>query len=111
LVSARLAAHQTEAALAALERRLAAEPTATAWLLRGEVLYGERRYEEALAAFDLAARLDPEDARLDLLRGYSLLELDRWDEATPFLEAARRDERWAPAAREALDHLHRTAAD
>lgn len=110
LVAAYLAAFATDEALAALDRRLALEVSATAWRLKGEVLYGEERFVAALAALDEAVALEPADARLDLLRGYCCLELEQVDRAATYLEAALRDDRWSSQARAALDHLQRTAS-
>ena len=109
LVAAYLAAFATDEALAALDRRLVLEATATAWRLKGEVLYGEKRFAAALTALEEAGALDPADARLDLLRGYCCLELDQVDRATTYLEAALRDDTWSAQARAALDHLQRAA--
>jgi tetratricopeptide (TPR) repeat protein len=110
LVAAHLAAFATDEALAALDRRLALEPAATAWRLKGEVLYAEGRWTAALGALDEAAAMDPDDARVDLLRGFCGLELERTEQARRHLRAALRDESTAARARAALDHLERVAA-
>lgn len=109
LVAAHLAAFATADALAALDRRLDLEPTAKAWRLKGEVLYGEERWEASRDALDQAAALDPEDARLDLLRGYCSLELGQLPRARRLLAAALRDGATADRARAALDHLDHLA--
>ncbi|RKZ19424.1 hypothetical protein DRQ50_02110 [bacterium] len=107
LVAAYLAAFATDRALVTLDRRLALEPTAEAWRLKGEVLYGQDLFAAALTAFDAAADMAPHDARLDLLRGYCCLELEQPDRAAGYLRAAMRDERWAAPAGAALEHLQR----
>lgn len=63
-----------EAALAALEREIAAEPTAKSLCLRGCILLELEREDEARAAFAGAVQVEPEDpgpaARLGCLDSY-----------------------------------------
>jgi tetratricopeptide (TPR) repeat protein len=44
-------------------------------------LHGQRRFDDALAELDEAARIAPEDLQIDVRRGCTLAELGRYDEA------------------------------
>lgn len=105
LVSAWLAADRPVEALGVLDRRLELAPSARIWRLKGELLYGEEDFQRAREAFAQASALDPDNAELQLLQGYCLIELDRPDEAVRALDAAARDPRYEPRAREALTFL------
>lgn len=48
---------------------------------RGVLLFDARRYEEALADFEQALRVDGTLAKAELNRGYTLVALERWEEA------------------------------
>ena len=109
LVNAHLGAHDRPAALAAMDRRLAAEPDAQVWQLKGEILFGQGEYADALEAFDWAAALAPSERGLDLLRGYCALELEDTAAARTYFAAAARDARYADRAQEALRHLRSIA--
>ena len=83
---------------------------AKAYSRRGDALLILGRAEEALAAFDSAASLAPDDGYIIYNRGCALLALDRKAEAkAAFAEAAGRRFRRSAVhtlARTALDGLH-----
>jgi tetratricopeptide (TPR) repeat protein len=60
------------------------------WLKEGNALYGLKRYEEALAAFEQAIRLDPNDASTYHGKGIALGGLKRYEEALAAFEQAIR---------------------
>ncbi|HLL55902.1 MAG TPA: caspase family protein, partial [Myxococcaceae bacterium] len=53
---------------------------------RGMALYREKKYAEALGAFERAAQLDPQDAQAANNVGFILFKLERVQEALPWLE-------------------------
>ncbi len=110
LVSAQLSARDREGALATLDAVLASAPDAETWRLKGEIHYEQAAFAAALAAFDQAAALAPDDRGLDLLRGYCALELEHLVEARRHFEAAAADPRHGPRAQEVLRHLERMAS-
>ena len=59
------------------------------WLVEGNTLFGLKRYEEALAAFEQAIRLDPNFALAYKGKGDTLRELKRYEEAEQAFEKAR----------------------
>jgi tetratricopeptide (TPR) repeat protein len=58
------------------------------WLNEGDALCGLKRYEEALAAYDQAIRLDPNDALTYRRKGNALYGLKRYEEALAAYEQA-----------------------
>ena len=56
----------------------------------GNRFYESERHEEALVAFEVAIRLDPEDAEAHNNKGNALFELGRHDEALAAYEEAIR---------------------
>jgi tetratricopeptide (TPR) repeat protein len=58
------------------------------WLEEGNALYNLKRYEEALAAYEQAIRLDPNDADAYNGKGIALRNLNRHEEAKQALEKA-----------------------
>jgi tetratricopeptide (TPR) repeat protein len=105
LITAQLAADRPDEALAVLDRRLAAAPSARFWRLKGELLYGQGSYAGAQEAFAAAAALDPDNREFDLLQGYCLVEMGETGRARGFLRRAAGDPRWASRANEALAYL------
>ncbi len=81
LVSAALAAHDTDTALATIDEALAYEKTARLYSLQGDVFYRLRDYESAREAFARVMELDPEYSRAYLMVGYCSLELGNKEEA------------------------------
>jgi len=75
LVSAYVASHDLDAALAALEEGLGEDPTPRLWSLLGDIHYLRREYAEAARAFTRVAELDPESGRPWLMIGYCHIEL------------------------------------
>ena len=51
------------------------------WMKVGHALYGLKRYEEALAAFEQAIRLDPNYVSAYYTKGEALRKLERYEEA------------------------------
>jgi tetratricopeptide (TPR) repeat protein len=75
LVSAYVASHDLDAALAALEEGLDTDPTPRLWSLLGDIHYLRRDYAAAARAFTRVAELDPEAGRPWLMIGYCHIEL------------------------------------
>ncbi len=72
--------------------------TKEVWLKEGIALYNLKRYEEALAAYDQAIRLDPNYAYAYYDKGLSLYNLKRYEEALiAFDRAIRLDPNYADA--------------
>ena len=66
------------------------QKTKEQWLEEGNNLYVLKRYEEALAAYEQAIRLDPNDALAFYNKGGALIELKRHEEALTACEQAIR---------------------
>ena len=64
------------------------QKSAQQWLNEGDVLYDLRRYQEALAAYEQAIHLDPNDAVAYMNKGYALHDLERYQEALAAYEQA-----------------------
>ena len=74
---------------------------------RGRALYGDRRYDEAAAAFDEAVRHQPRDADLRFARALNDYRRDRRAEASEGFAAALALGLDAESARDARDYLDR----
>lgn len=98
LVSALVAAHETDDALTALDRALAAAPTHRLVALQGDVHYLRHEYAEAMAAYARLADLGDDTGRAWLMQGYCALELGRREEALTFLGRASTYEQEAEMA-------------
>lgn len=81
LVSAALAAHDTETALATIDEALDHSETARLYSLQGDVYYRLRDYESARRSFARVLELDPEYTRAYLMVGYCSVELGEKEEA------------------------------
>ncbi len=57
------------------------------WTATGDNWYAAEEYEEALAAFEKAGQV-ADAGKIDLRRGYILVDMERWDEAVEALGAA-----------------------
>ncbi|MBD3222948.1 tetratricopeptide repeat protein [bacterium] len=75
LVSAYVAAHDLDEALAALEEGLKTDPTVRLWSLLGDIHYMRQEYAESARAFARVAELDPENGRPLLMIGYCHIEM------------------------------------
>ncbi len=75
-------------ALAACDALLKHEANFEALFLRGNILYGQRRLDEALAAFDEALARNPRHLGALCNRGSTLRELGRLSEAAAMFDAA-----------------------
>ena len=97
LASAWLAAHESEAARATLDRALTARPTPKLWALKGDLEYRAGDYDAADAAYAAALALDDAFGRGHLMRGYCAYERDRRAEARAHLERAAEfpDQAWS----------------
>jgi len=96
-----LAAHKIEEALAFIDLAIKKEPTAERFLRKGEILYKEKRYEEAYQALK-EATLRGEAGYASLLMGYCAWKMGWLQEAKKaFLEAASYPE-YKKRAQEAL---------
>ncbi|HEX16249.1 MAG TPA: tetratricopeptide repeat protein [Deltaproteobacteria bacterium] len=83
-----LAAHKIEEALAFIDLAIKKEPTAERFLRKGEILYKERRYEEAYQALKEATSRGG-GGYASLLRGYCAWKMGWFQKAREaFLEAA-----------------------
>ncbi len=65
-----------------------ASRTKEQWLAEGERLYAEKRYDEALVAYDAALRCDERDAYTCIAKALILGALERYDEAQRLLSYA-----------------------
>jgi tetratricopeptide (TPR) repeat protein len=77
----------------------AALATGVIWRYQGDTLYALKRYQEALASYDEARRLDPEASTYWQNRGSTLQKLRRYPEA---VEAYQRANALTPGNPEAL---------
>ncbi|MFP5273933.1 tetratricopeptide repeat protein, partial [Coleofasciculus sp.] len=69
-------------ALVSYDKVIELDPNdATAWVIRGGVLYKLERYEETLVSCDKAIELNPNDAPAWVIRGGVLYKLERYEEA------------------------------
>ncbi|MDB5411114.1 MAG: repeat protein [Rhodospirillales bacterium] len=68
----------------------------------GQILFEMKQYEQAAAAFRIAAQLDPSDAKSHSVYGIALRHLERWDEATA---ASLRAIELDPTMADAFDNL------
>lgn len=57
------------------------------WTMTGDSWYAAEEYEEALAAFENAGKV-ADVGKIDLRRGYILIDMERWDAASEALRAA-----------------------
>lgn len=57
------------------------------WTMTGDSWYAAEEYEEALAAFENAGKV-ADAGKIDLRRGYILIDMERWDAASEALRAA-----------------------
>jgi len=57
------------------------------WTATGDNWYAAEEYDEALAAFENAGKV-ADAGKIDLRRGYILIDMERWDEASEALTAA-----------------------
>lgn len=57
------------------------------WTSTGDNWYAAEEYEKALVAFENAGKV-ADEGKIDLRRGYILIDQERWDEATEALSAA-----------------------
>ena len=81
-------AEQYEQALVPLGRALEIRPTAQLQMTKGLALWKLERYDDAVAAFDEALRLDPANADATRYRGAALFESERYAEAIAALQLA-----------------------
>lgn len=98
LVSALVAAHETDEALATLDQALAAAPTRRLVALQGDVHYLRHEYAEAMGAYARLADMGEDAGRAWLMQGYCALELGRREEALNFLGRASTYEQEADMA-------------
>ena len=98
VASAYLASYQSNEALAVLEKGLREHPTFRLWSLLGDLHVMEERYDQAQHAFEECIKMNPTETRPHLMLGYCLIELDRPDEALPYLTTAAADTEWADRA-------------
>ena len=77
----------TEAAIGQLRDATGRDPSrAGTWANLGLLLKDDSRFEEALAAYDIALTLTPDDAQIRVNRVVALLRAGRWSEAWPDYE-------------------------
>ena len=78
---------RTQAAIAQLRDVTAGDPSrAGSWANLGLLLKDDGRFDEALAAYDVALTLTPDDAQIRVNRVVALLRAGRWTEAWPDYE-------------------------
>jgi len=84
--------------LAALSLHGIGQQTAEDWLKKGDALYDQGNYTEAIRAYDEAITLDPEDVYAWYNKGWALYSLGNYTEAIQaFDEAIRLDPEYAGA--------------
>lgn len=94
LATALVEAGQNEEAIALLKAALALHPSDEPTVFElGTALAHEQEFVAAAAAFQEAARLEPNDAEAQLSTAKVLVTLLRYAEAEPYLDAATRDGR------------------
>ncbi len=86
---------------AGLRQAAREHPSATLWQALGRMLMQQKRHDDALEAFQKAARLDPENEELRTAIGLLAIETKKWELAretwlalTKSRNAARRQEAW-----------------
>jgi tetratricopeptide (TPR) repeat protein len=102
LVSALVAAHDLDAALAALRDGLERESSSRLWSLLGDVHYLRKDYAAAAAAFEQVVELEPDAGRPLLMIGYCHIELGNRGQAIQHLVAAAKHESQADLAERLL---------
>ncbi len=68
----------------------ALQKSAREWLMEGDALYDQKRYAEALTAYDQAVRIDPTDADFYNGKGLAFYNLQRYLEALAIYDQAIR---------------------
>lgn len=89
LAEAHLAAHDPAKAVAAAKAALGKKETARLWQIMGRAYFELGQFKNAYDAFTHSARLDPEDGRPHIMRGYCALRLHNKGMAQTALEKAR----------------------
>lgn len=91
LVSACLASHRNDQALAILDEALQVTSSSRLWSLKGDVHYLRKEYEEARAAFANVLDQEPANGRANLMVGYCSIELGQPERALDPLGRAAQD--------------------
>lgn len=107
LVSALVAAHELDTALATLYDGLRRQPTARMWSLVGDVYYLKRDFDKAAEAFTRVTHMDPDAGRAYLMIGYCHLEKGNRGLAIQNLVAATKFEDQADLAERLLIRARR----
>lgn len=81
-----------------------AERTKEAWYQEGNALRGQGRYEEAIASYEQALRLDPNYANAHMYKGLTLRKLGNVEGALSAYDEALRSDPTSADARELLGH-------
>ncbi len=111
LVSALVAAHDLDAALAAIREGLATDPTPRLWSLMGDVHYLRKDYPAAAEAFQQVAELDPQNGRARLMVGYCHIELGNRGLAIQNLVAAAKHDDQSELAERLLLRARKMSSD
>ena len=98
LVSACLASHRPDQALAVLDEALAVTSSERLWSLKGDVHYLKKEYREAGEAFAHVLNLEEDNGRAHLMVGYCAIELGDKDLALSHLGRAVDDPEQADMA-------------
>ncbi len=91
-----------------IDEAIKKEPTAERYKARGRFFHKNRQYQKALASFEKAVQLDPEDEWSRLMIGFCAMELSRWELAhSAFSGASDSDEYggWAKSALAMVENL------
>lgn len=91
LVSACLASHRNDQALAILDEALQETASSRLWSLKGDVHYLRKEYEEARIAFANVLDDEPANGRANLMVGYCSIELGQLELALDHLGRAAQD--------------------
>ena len=101
----------TPAELSALEHAFAADPASDAYRPLTEAYLAMGRYMEAMVVCKKGVKAHPDDPRLLVVYGDSLLQLNRVDEALPILQRASEGNPSDPTPRLALGRAHLQKGD
>jgi len=105
LARAYLSAGRTKQALGMLKLAIKQDNTAARWLTKGKILYGKRRYPEAITALKQSVDLNEKTGLAHFLLGMSQWETQQWKAAKNSFEHATEYGRYAKKANKAIKSI------
>jgi len=72
-----------------MDRALDKEASAERCLQKGNYLFENREFDQAIDAFQRSAKLNPDCGKTHLFKGYAACEINRWELAKRSFEKAR----------------------